>query len=110
MWNGDDLEAVDAGEIARVARVHRQVVGQRGRGDHRVERARRQLASGTPRRGDLSKSASGASVEHERIEVRLRLLEMSLASGPFRLRAGDERSDGQLGERHDADQRLERQG
>jgi hypothetical protein len=41
----------------------------------------------------VSESASGGSVEDERIEVRLRLLKVRLAGNTFRFRVGDERTD-----------------
>src|SRR5882672_2036069 len=39
MWDHDELEVVDAGEVATVAGVERETVGDGDRRDHDIERA-----------------------------------------------------------------------
>jgi len=65
MLEGDDLEPVDRVEVVGVARVDRQSVRERGRGDHRVVGAGRGLAaSASQRGGDLSERSRKTSDHH----------------------------------------------
>ncbi|OLT18768.1 hypothetical protein BJF86_00655 [Serinicoccus sp. CNJ-927] len=59
--------------------------------------------------GDPPEGPRSLSVQGQGVEVRLSLLQMGLTSSPLRQRAGDERPDRQLSQRHRRDERLLRQ-
>jgi len=103
MRDGDHGQTVDAGEAVGIARVNRQVVGERGGGDHRVERPLRRLAAGTAQGcGDVPEPTSSGSVEDGRVDVGLCLLEVSLTGRSLLAGHRHQRTDRELGERDDA--------
>ncbi len=66
----DDLQIFDPGEIARIARVHRQAVRHRRRCDHRVIRSGGALASTSPQRGgDLAECSGCSRIKRDWIKV-----------------------------------------
>jgi hypothetical protein len=90
----DDLEAVDVGEVAGVACVDREVVGDRGRRDHRVIRAGCGLTTSAAQRGrDSAERPRCGGIERQRVKVCFSLLKMRLARGALLLVSGDERPD-----------------
>jgi hypothetical protein len=100
----DHVKLIDAAEIRRIARVDRKVVGYGRRCDHRVVGSGRGLAACPPeRRGDPAKRARCVSVERERVEVSLGLLQVGLTGGTLTLIVRDERPDRELCEGHRRD-------
>ena len=70
-----DVEAFDTGEVVGIARVQREIVGNRRRGNHGVECPRRRFWTCAPKRGgDLAECPSSIRIKGQRVEVRLRLL------------------------------------
>jgi len=109
VWDFDDLESLDTGEVPWVAGVDWESVRDGDGGDHRVVGACRWFAAGpTKRRGDLPEAACRRRVEGERVEVGLCLLDMGLPGRPLRVGGSDERTDGQLGESDRRDERFAR--
>jgi len=99
MNNLYDIEVIDAGEVRRIAGVHRQVVGHRGGGDQCVQCSSVGLPAGSPeRRSDSPKGASCFTVKRKRVEVRLGLLEVGLTSGPRCLFFCHQRTDREFGQ------------
>jgi hypothetical protein len=80
----NEPQAFDAGEVAGVARVQGQVMGDGDRCDHGVKGSGSRLAS-SPTQGssDPPERSGGAGVKWERIEIGLRLLKMGLARRPL---------------------------
>ncbi len=106
-WHLDHAEAFYAEEVVRVARVDRQVVRYRDRGNHGVIATCARLAAHTTeRRGNSTECACGSRVEGKWIEVCLRLLELGLTRDTFGLVFGYERSDRELSQCHRCDQGL----
>ena len=94
MRNGDDLEAVDAAEIAWIAGVDRQAIRQGCGRDHGVIGARAVLAPDSPkRRGNLPERSGRSRVEGDRVKVSLGLLQMCLTNSPLPIVPGDQRSN-----------------
>jgi hypothetical protein len=103
MRDRHQVEFVDPREIVRVAGVEGQLVCDRCGGDQGVIRPGRWLAAApTKVRGHSSEGARRRRIEGDGLEIGLRLLEMGLTSGTFRLVARQQRSDGQLGQSHGA--------
>jgi hypothetical protein len=100
----DHVELIDAAEVRRIARVDRKVVRYGRRCDHRIVGSGRGLAACPPeRRGDPPKRARRVSVERERVEVSLGLLQVGLTGGALILIGRNERPDRELRERHRRD-------
>ncbi len=75
MRDWDHGQAVDVCEVARIARVQRQLVRQRDSGNHGVIGSGGDLPSGSAQRpGDLPEGTGRAGIERERIKVGLGLL------------------------------------
>ena len=100
LYVDDFKEAVETGEVFRVARVEGQLIGDRGGGDLQVEDAgAASLAAGggQMRRVDPAVGASACGVEGQRVEGRLGALEAILAPRPLGLIGGGVGAAGKLG-------------
>ena len=109
MRNTDQAQPIDAGEVPRIAGVEWQLVSHcRGR-DQRIGSSGGLAPRATQRRGDASKNPCRGRVERDRIEIRLRLLQVRLPRRSFVFGTGDERPNRQLCECNGGYRRLSRQ-
>lgn len=107
MGHGDHGEALDTGEVTRIASMDAQAIGHRRCGGHRVVRAGGRLtAATTKRRSDLPKRSGGVRVEWQGLEFGFSPLKLSLPSRTFDVVSCHERTNRQLGEGDRRDHRV----
>ena len=105
--DGHDLQAVDLVEVSGIAGIDRKLVGQGSRRDERVVGARRSSPPRCPQRGSyLAESACRRPVEGQRVEVRLRFLQVCLPGRAFSLIPCHQGRGGEFGERSGCDKRF----
>ena len=107
MWNWDEVELGNTSEIARIAGVQGQAIGDGGRGDHGIVRASGRLSAGATKRCRYSpKRSRGSGIERQCIEVGLSLLQMRLPRDALLVRSGNQRTHRKLPEGNRRDGRL----
>ena len=90
----DDNELSDVLEVAWIAGIERQGVGDGGGRDERVLGARGGFLPGTAAGGcHAAERASCAGVERDGLEIGLGLLKMRLACGPYLVGTRNQRPD-----------------
>jgi hypothetical protein len=95
--DADNLQAIDSGEIARVACEDRKPICYGRRSNHGIVRAgRRFAATSAERGGNLAESPGGRGIKCDWIKVGFSLLQVRLARCSVRITARDERANGEL--------------
>src|SRR5579863_1481749 len=97
MGDADNVQAIDSGEIARVACEDRKPIGYGRRGNHGIVCAGRRFAATSSKRGsNLAESPRGRGIKRDWIKIGFSLLQVRLARRSLRVASRDERADGEL--------------
>lgn len=97
MGDADNVQAIDSGEIARVACEDRKPICNGRRSNHGIVCAgRRFAATSAERGGNLAESPRGRGIKRDRIKVVFGLLQVRLARCSLGVGARDKRAHGEL--------------
>jgi hypothetical protein len=110
MWDRDDRQSFDTGEVSWITGVQGNVIRECDRGDHGVKRPGGGLATrSAQRRRDPSECASRIRIEWKRVEIRFRLLNMGDSNRALSFLRCDQRTDRKFCEGYRRDHGLRRQ-